>query len=136
METDQGREPEQVLAQATRVNGPCPGLPFCDGMRPGPEPSGAGPFPWGAIAGVFDTWTATWYRRFSGGSPREPGAREARQGFPRLEPDGWLVRISAPKNGESGRATGAGSAVETFPHPPQIRDTPGRGRCGELTRAF
>ena len=41
------------------------------------------------------------------GLSTEPGVGEASRGFPRLDPDGWLVRISAPEHRENGRATGA-----------------------------
>ena len=49
------------------------------------------------------------------------GAFEA----PAPEPDGWLVRISAPENGESGRATGSRIGSLDLPPPTQDRGLPG-----------
>lgn len=77
------------------------------------------PFTRGAITRVLDTWTATWNRRFSGGSQPSQGWG-SRSGLPRLEPDGWLVRIPAPEHGENGRATRVwiGSPDLSPAHPP------------------
>jgi hypothetical protein len=47
---------------------------------------------------------------------------------PRLEPDGWLVRISAPENGESRRATG--SWIGSLDLPPPTKT--GNSREGEV----
>lgn len=55
------------------------------------------PFTGGATSGVLDPWTATWNRRFSGGSQESQGWTKQVIAS-RLEPDGWLVRILAPKH--------------------------------------
>jgi hypothetical protein len=59
--------------QPTWVNGPCPGLPFCEGCAQAPSHLVLDPLIRGATASVLDTWTVVWNRRFSGGSRQSQG---------------------------------------------------------------
>jgi hypothetical protein len=91
----------------------------------------------GATASVLDTWTAILEPTILWGLSTEPGVGGKHVvSFPRLEPDGWLVRISAPEHGESGRATESRIGSRDLPPPTQDPGTLGMERCGELTRAL
>ena len=77
-----------------------------------------------------------WNRRFSGGTSTVPGVLGAGDGCKHLDPDGWLVRIPAP---EAQRDYGRAPRQRNQPcrcSLPGQPGTPGRERCGSLTRAF
>lgn len=64
------------------------------------------------------------------------GRGKVSTGFLRLEPDGWLVRISHLNMEKAERAPDVGAEIGLPPTHPETRALPGGEACGELTRAF
>src|SRR4051794_12160221 len=106
-------------------------------MRPSREPSGAGTLSSGVafrlsvILGHDLEPKIFWGHEKSARGEAEPSPAP-----PHLDPDGWLVRIPRTQRTET---TGA-QTVRGARRAPSSRsaeaNTPGRRRCGSLTRAF
>jgi hypothetical protein len=122
----------------SRLIGPClsPFEPF-GGMRPGREPSGAGTLQLGVAFRLSVMLGRDLEPKiFWGHDKSARGEEEPSPAPPRLDPDGWLVRIPRTQRTETTGAQTARGARWAPSNRSAEANTPGRKRCGSLTRAF